>query len=728
MSFATTDWTKTISKNEWNESKSIAVANDGSIYILGNSKGDLNGEISSGKQDVYVTKLDSKGEHLWTKLIGSDKNDEAKSLTIGDEDGQIYITGDTKGDINNQTNKGGNDAFITKLNTNGDHIWTKAIATKKDDESFSIISDKNGSIYVSGSTQGNLNNTKNKGEEDAFITKFNTDGDLLWTTLIGGTGSQWSTSIAIAEDGSIYGCGSIDGGLDMESHSETDVFAYKLNSDGKGIWTKALGGSGLDEAQSIDIDNDGSIIITGFTDAEYENISNLGFLHDIFVSKLNPNGKTIWNELIGTEDNDKAYSVEVGEDNSIYIGGFTAGDLEGVAHNGAALVTKLNPNGSQSWMKVYGSTMSPNSGTYISLNNGNVFLTSQEHGDDEFGGTDFEENDAFVAKIIELSPSEYAQYTDSDYATTNWDTVNYYSLGTNEYSDINWGLVEFSTYSDSTYTSVEWGLVDFDEIGMSGYSDIDWGRIEYDELNEDGYTDINWGNVEFGEFKSDSWSELDWGEVQYAEFNDSSYTSVDWGQVQFNEFENNDYKAASWNKVQMSEFGNDDYKKLNWGKVEYKEVKKSNDNLNDVDWGKVQTNEWDKGDLKVLTKKSTDKKLDKLDNAELDINVLKKGSSFTGDKDDDVITTSGKLLKKDVEVEGGDGNDTFVLKKGAGSMVINDFEDNVDEINFAYCGSASKIKLKQVGDDTLIYSNKDLLATVENTNKSVLKKSAFGLV
>ena len=59
---------------------------------------------------------------------------------------------------------------------------------------------------------------------------------------------------------------------------------------------------------------------------------------------MNPNGKTIWNELIGTEDNDKAYSLEVGEDNSIYIGGFTAGDLEGVAHNGAALVTKLNPN------------------------------------------------------------------------------------------------------------------------------------------------------------------------------------------------------------------------------------------------------------------------------------------------------------------------------------------------------------------------------------------------
>ena len=112
------------------------------------------------------------------------------------------------------------------MNTDGEHLWTKSIATKKDDESFSIISDKNGSIYVSGSTQGNLNNTKNKGEEDAFITKFNTDGDLLWTTLIGGTGSESSTSLAIADDGSIYGCGFVDGGLNIESHSGLDVLAY----------------------------------------------------------------------------------------------------------------------------------------------------------------------------------------------------------------------------------------------------------------------------------------------------------------------------------------------------------------------------------------------------------------------------------------------------------------------------------------------------------------------
>ena len=86
----------------------------------------------------------------------------------------------------------------------------------------------------------------------------------------------------------------------------------------------------------------------------------------------------------------------------------------------------------------------------------------------------------------------------------------------------------------------------------------------------------------------------------------------------------------------------DDYDKIDWGKVEYKEILKSNANLNDVNWGKVQTNEWDKAILKFL-KSSSIKELDKLKKAELGINVLKKGSTFTGDKDDDVIVATGKL-------------------------------------------------------------------------------------
>ena len=358
--------------------------------------------------------------------------------------------------------------------------------------------------------------------------------------------------------------------------------------------------------------------------------------------------------------------------------------------------------------------------------------------------------------------TDWNDCSESDYESFDWGYMDYASMSTNELDDMDWGYIEYDEFTSSSYTDINWGYAEFDEFEDDVWEDLNWGSIEYEEFGTTSYTDIDWAYAEFDEFDDnwaeldwgyvefdefdDNWTDVDWGEVQYNEFDNSTYIAVDWGEIQFNEFDNTDYKQANWgkiqynefenddynktawNKVQMKEFGNDDYKKINWGKVQYNEVVKNNTNLNNVNWGKVQTNEWDKGDLKILTKGSTVKKLDKLKKAELDINVLKKGSSFKGDKDDDVITTSGKLLKKKVNVKGGAGNDTFVLKKGKGSMVIQDFKDKVDEINFAYCGAASKIKLKQKGKDTLIYSGKDLLATVKKTKKNVLKKSSFGLV
>ena len=287
---------------------------------------------------------------------------------------------------------------------------------------------------------------------------------------------------------------------------------------------------------------------------------------------------------------------------------------------------------------------------------------------------------------------------------------------------------DFTGYTNENWTELDWGNLEYDDFGDTNYSNVDWGQAEFTEFGDDTWADLNWGKVEFNEFNNSTYTAMDWGKVQYNELGNDDYKKLNWGKVEYKEFKDDAYKATAWNKVKMKQFGNDDYKKIDWGKVEYKEVLKNSSNLSNVDWGKVQTNEWDKQDLKILTKTSTAKKLDKLTNAELDINVLKKGSSFKGDKDDDVITAAGKLLKKKIKVKGAGGNDTFVLKKGKGSMVIQDFKDKKDEINFAYCGAADKIKIKQKGKDTLIYSGKDLLATVKKTNSKVLKKSSFGFV
>ena len=344
----------------------------------------------------------------------------------------------------------------------------------------------------------------------------------------------------------------------------------------------------------------------------------------------------------------------------------------------------------------------------------------------DWGYMQYETMEAAEFEDIYWGYIEYDEFTNDSYDDIDWGYAEFDEMGNDIYDDLDWGYVGFDEFDDN-WSDVDWGYVEFDEF-EDNWTDVDWGEVQYNEFNTSTYKAVDWGEIEFDEFDGKDYKQTDWGKIQYKEIDGSDYADVDWGKVQYDELDSKDYVSAKWNKVEMKEFESDDYKSINWGKVEYNEVLKSSANCNSVNWGKVQTNEWDKGDLNFLTKKSTAKTLDKLKKAELDINVLKKGSSFKGDKDDDIITTSGKLLKKEVKVKGGAGNDTFVLKKGKGSMVIQDFKDKVDEINFAYCGSASKIKLKQKGKDTLIYSGSDLLATVKKTKKKLLKKSAFGLV
>ena len=73
----------------------------------------------------------------WTKLLGSSSNDEGNALTTG-SDGSIYITGETQGDLDGQINSGGRDAFLSKYNTDGTKEWTKLIGTTNDDEGNSL--------------------------------------------------------------------------------------------------------------------------------------------------------------------------------------------------------------------------------------------------------------------------------------------------------------------------------------------------------------------------------------------------------------------------------------------------------------------------------------------------------------------------------------------------------------------------------------------------------------
>ena len=175
---------------------------DGSLYIAGNTNGDLDGQTNSGLDDAFVSKFNTDGTKEWTRLLGTTTDEYSYALTTG-IDGSIYIAGYTWGDLDGQTNNGNSDSFISKYNPDGTKEWTRLIGSSTYDNPNSITTGIDGSIYIAGSTNGDLDGQTNSGGEDSFISKFSADGEKQWTKLFGLNETDSAELLVAGLDGSI---------------------------------------------------------------------------------------------------------------------------------------------------------------------------------------------------------------------------------------------------------------------------------------------------------------------------------------------------------------------------------------------------------------------------------------------------------------------------------------------------------------------------------------------
>jgi hypothetical protein len=241
----------------------------------------------------------------WTQLLGTHAPDYVNSIAIG-KDGQIYIAGNTFGDLDGKTNSGEFDAFLSRYSSTGSREWTKLLGTSGQDRINSISTGIDGAIYVAGDTVG-----------DAFISKYTSDGKNEWTQVIGTQLSDSISSISSSTDGSVYVVG----------HTNTsDHFISKYTGDGLQQWIQMLGSADTQyEPESVSIAKDGAIYIAGGVS------TNQGY--DDFISKYTSSGLQEWTQLVGTENNgDSVNSVSVAPDGSIYVAGSTVTDLDGQVH------------------------------------------------------------------------------------------------------------------------------------------------------------------------------------------------------------------------------------------------------------------------------------------------------------------------------------------------------------------------------------------------------------
>jgi hypothetical protein len=294
--------------------------------------------------------IQAQTNFIWGKQFGSDKGEVAFN-PVTDQNGNVYIAGNTSGTLSEKS-FGKSDGFITKLDSIGNIIWTKQLGSTEDDGINWITIDKKGNLYVSGYTKGVFND-KNFGREDIIVAKLDNAGNVEWQKQYGSDSSEVANDIFVDDQGSIYISGVTKGLLGKKAFGKADCFILKLDNKGNQLFTSQFGTLQDDMCNGITVDNSYNIYVCGITFGDL-GAKNKG-KNDVIAGKFNSQGEQIKIIQFGTDNYEGASKILIDKEKNIYIGGSTGGDLATKQKGeGDAILTKLNENLDILWTQQFG--------------------------------------------------------------------------------------------------------------------------------------------------------------------------------------------------------------------------------------------------------------------------------------------------------------------------------------------------------------------------------------
>ncbi len=377
-------WTRQFGTPGGDDGRGVAVDATG-VYVAGFTLGALPNQTSAGGMDAFLRKYDLDGRELWTRQFGSLATDAAFGVTI-DASG-VYVVGETQGALPNQTAAGGTDAFVRKYDTDGNHVWTRQFGTPSEDIPYAGAADATG-VYVVGMTGGVLPNQTSAGGADGFVRKYDQDGNELWTRQFGIAGDEWAFGIAAGPSG-VYVAGEVRGPNETGVWN-VDAFVRKYSGNGTHLWTERFGTPGEDRGIAVAVDSS-AVYIAGLADNG-----------DAFLQKRNLDGDLLWTDSFGTAAFEGAKAVAVYA-SRIYLAGSTTGSLarENADGDADAFLRRYNPEGAALWTLQFGSSAAEDGASGVAAGPLGVYVTGHTFGFLLGGARAGDEADAYVVRTAE---------------------------------------------------------------------------------------------------------------------------------------------------------------------------------------------------------------------------------------------------------------------------------------------------------------------------------------
>jgi hypothetical protein len=368
------------------------------------------GAASTG-HDLFVAKYDSVGALVWARRIGGSATDEGRAIALG-PDGSVYVGGSFQGaavdfdpgaGVASLTSNGLSDAFLLKLDANGNYVWAKSFGSTGDDAAYGLAVAANGTLYATGVVANSVDFDPGpasatpaiNGGSDAYLVQFDANGQYLNSLRFGGAGDDEGRALAVDSTGALYVTGKFsinpnnlgsDIGVNFNPGSTStsantvftagsaDLFVAKYDANLGFGWVSRFGGAGQDYGAAIALASGSQVVVGGaFTGSATATTggATTGSLitangdTDAVALKFNAaNGSFVWVAGQGGAMADALTALTVGADGSIY----TAGTFSGLADLAPGdelftpvsaggtdgFVSKLSSSGSLVWAKQIG--------------------------------------------------------------------------------------------------------------------------------------------------------------------------------------------------------------------------------------------------------------------------------------------------------------------------------------------------------------------------------------
>jgi hypothetical protein len=335
----------------------------------------------------------------WAEKMYSKATSAANAIAT-DDTGNSYVTGSFTDTLHIDgkyiTAKGSYDVFLAKFDNRGKLLWIRQAGGIDMDEAYSVSIDREGYIYITGYISGLVEFSQNivagAATRDFFLTKYDSDGNVIWINLEAGENEDFGKSVCTDRNGDVYVTGVFHGTIKTErtslkSKSAKNTFIIKHDRDGNFLWSKTGVSTGSNEPSEINVDKDGNVYLAGTFrgTAEFDKKIIISRNHkELYIVKYNSDGELQWLKKGGSAlvDNSLTAIAADSSDNIIVTGSFSGtaffGDIQ-LKSNGSKdfFLVKYNSKGDVLWALHDGGNGDENSRSLEVDRNGDIYLAGE---------------------------------------------------------------------------------------------------------------------------------------------------------------------------------------------------------------------------------------------------------------------------------------------------------------------------------------------------------------